>query len=240
LKKQVSLLIELQKLDDEIRRETVKKTELPERIRKMKEEILFRETLLEEKKGIAESLQRSLKENENELKKLGDTLRKVKDRLFEVKTNKEYQAMLKEMDAITEASDAAEDNILRYYDQVDASLKALDQAKTEYETNQRMHEGEIGKIEGEIAMIDGILKEIQEKYTEVRGKIRPDLIRRFDLIGQKRNGKAVVSVWREICGGCHMNIPPQLYNNLRKYEDIILCPHCNRIIYWEDRSDEGV
>ena len=240
MKEQVSLLIELQKLDDEIRRETVKKTELPERIEKLKEEIRFHEVMVEEKKSLAESLQRSLKENENELKRLGDTLGKVKGRLFEVKTNKEYQAMLKEMDAITEASDAVEDKILQYYDQVDGSLKALDEVKREYEAYQRKHEGEIGNIEKEIAMIDRILEDIQEKYREARERIRADLIRRYDLIRQKRNGKAVVAVWKEVCGGCHMNIPPQLYNNLQKYEDIILCPHCNRIIYWENRNDEGV
>jgi len=240
LKEQVSLLIELQKIDDRMRREAVKKTELPERIRILKEEIRQREARVAEKQDMAESLQRSLKENENELKRLGETHRKVKGRLFEVKTNKEYQAMLKEMDTITEASDAVEDRILQYYDQVEEALGALDEAKREYEAHRRVHEGEIGKIEDEIAMIDRVLEETREQYAQVRGKIRPELIRRYDLICQKRNGKAVVAAWKEICAGCHMNIPPQLYNNLRKHEDIISCPHCNRIIYWENRDEEGV
>ena len=27
------------------------------------------------------------------------------------------------------------------------------------------------------------------------------------------------AVWKEICDGCHMNIPPQLYNELQKSTD---------------------
>lgn len=55
MKEQVSFLIELQKIDDRMRREAVKKTELPERIRILKEEIRQREARVAEKQDMAES-----------------------------------------------------------------------------------------------------------------------------------------------------------------------------------------
>jgi predicted nucleic acid-binding Zn-ribbon protein len=46
----------------------------------------------------------------------------------------------------------------------------------------------------------------------------------------------VVAVWKEVCDGCHMSIPPQLYNELQKSNELITCPSCSRIIYWENRN----
>jgi predicted nucleic acid-binding Zn-ribbon protein len=50
---------------------------------------------------------------------------------------------------------------------------------------------------------------------------------------------AVVSVWKEVCNGCHMNLPPQLYIELQKSFELHSCPNCNRIIYWynQERHD---
>jgi len=30
-----------------------------------------------------------------------------------------------------------------------------------------------------------------------------------------------------------MNIPPQMYNELQRYDSLKLCPFCNRILYWD-------
>jgi predicted nucleic acid-binding Zn-ribbon protein len=239
LKEQVALLIELQKLDDEILQEALKKKELPEKIERLREEIRSREAAVLEKRNLAEAARQSLKENERELKRLAESLSKGKSRLSEVKTNKEYQAMLKEMDTIAEASEAVEDRILRDYERVDECRRVLEEAEAAWRGFQEMHEGEILEIEREIGKIDLRLEEIQKKHQGAREKIRPELIRRYDMIRQRRNGKAVVSVWKEVCGGCHVNIPPQLYNNLIRHEEFILCPHCNRILYWENRDGQG-
>ncbi|HPC04989.1 MAG TPA: C4-type zinc ribbon domain-containing protein [Syntrophales bacterium] len=239
MKEQVALLIELQKLDDEILQEALKKKELPERIEKLREEIRSREAVVLEKKDLSEAARQSLKESERELKRLAESLSKGKSRLSEVKTNKEYQAMLKEMDAIAEASETVEDRILRDYERVDETRRVLEEAEAECRNYRERHEGEIFEIEKEIGKIDLRLEEIQKKHSGAREKVRPELIRRYDMIRQRRNGKAVVSVWKEVCGGCHVNIPPQLYNNLQRHEEFILCPHCNRILYWEDRNGQG-
>jgi uncharacterized protein len=40
------------------------------------------------------------------------------------------------------------------------------------------------------------------------------------------------------CGGCHMTIPPQLYNILIRGNSIESCPNCHRIIYWDELLKE--
>ena len=37
----------------------------------------------------------------------------------------------------------------------------------------------------------------------------------------------------EACSGCYMSIPPQVFVNVKKNENIITCPNCGRILYYK-------
>jgi uncharacterized protein len=41
---------------------------------------------------------------------------------------------------------------------------------------------------------------------------------------------AVVEAKEGNCMGCNMHLPPQLYNTLFRADDVITCPHCQRIL----------
>ena len=53
-----------------------------------------------------------------------------------------------------------------------------------------------------------------------------------------RRGLAVVPVVKGVCQGCHMSIPPQLFNLLQRGTTMETCPTCNRIIYWSELMKE--
>jgi len=53
-------------------------------------------------------------------------------------------------------------------------------------------------------------------------------------------GLAVVEVKDSVCMGCNMNIPPQLYVEVRKGEEIFTCPQCRRFLFFRyDQADNG-
>ena len=54
------------------------------------------------------------------------------------------------------------------------------------------------------------------KSDELKKNIPADILRKYEQIKNAARGVAVVSVWKEVCDGCHMSIPPQLYNELQK------------------------
>jgi hypothetical protein len=47
----------------------------------------------------------------------------------------------------------------------------------------------------------------------------------------------VVAVKDAVCQACHMDIPPQWFNQLRKFEELMICPSCHRIIFWGDAAE---
>ncbi|MBN2514785.1 MAG: hypothetical protein JXC33_02000 [Deltaproteobacteria bacterium] len=239
MKRQVELLVELQQIDSEKKRIETRKHDLPVELERLNTKLRdFEETVETERKKIEDLYERhQLKESD--LKKGNETLKKTKSRLFEVKTNKEYQALLKEIEVINRRNDELESEIINILEAIDTVKEQLEQEEKEYAVFRSECQSDIKKIEEEINSIDSVLITIQKKYGDVKEFIHADHLRRYDIIKQKRNNRAVVPVWKGICGGCHMNIPPQMYNELQKYEELMLCPHCNRIIYWDNRDNGG-
>lgn len=236
MKQQVELLVELQQIDSERKRIETKKQDLPVELERLKTTLRDFEVKVEEERKKIEDLYEQHRLKENELKKGNETLKKTKSRLFEVKTNKEYQALLKEIEVLNGRNDELESEIIKLLEAIDIVKEQLEQEEKEYTAFRSERESDIRKIEEEINSIDSVLITIHKKYSDVKGHIHADHLRRYDIIKQKRNNRAVVPVWKGICGGCHMNIPPQMYNELQKFEELMLCPHCNRIIYWDNRD----
>ena len=41
-----------------------------------------------------------------------------------------------------------------------------------------------------------------------------------------------------MCDGCHMILPAQFANEVHKGEEIVFCPYCSRILFYQEQ-DEG-
>jgi hypothetical protein len=57
-------------------------------------------------------------------------------------------------------------------------------------------------------------------------------MQKFNTVKGLTRGTGIAPVLDSICLGCNMNIPPQMYNELQRFDSIKFCPHCQRIIYW--------
>jgi len=237
LKEQLSYLIELQKMDSIVGRIVLQKRELPEKIAKMDEELAAFTNERDEGKKKLEELNRLQNEKDDKLKKGIDTLKKTKDRLLEVKTNKEYQAILIEIETLEKKNSSVEDEIISGLEEIDhmrAEVKARDK---NFEIHRRKYEEDRKKIDKEIGELESDLAEAEKRTDTLRKQITERLLKRYETIKGRRNGVAVVSVWKEVCAGCHMNIPPQLYIELQKSEELLSCPNCNRIIFWVNQGE---
>jgi predicted nucleic acid-binding Zn-ribbon protein len=237
LKEQLSYLIELQKLDLIIGRIIFKKSELPEKNVQMDEGFAVFAKSVEESKKKFEELNKLQGEEEDKLRKGIDTLKKTKDRLLEVKTNKEYQAILKEIETIENKNSEIEDEIISGLEEIDRMRAEVRAKEKDFETHRAQYEKEKKKIEKEISQLDHDLADAEKRTDALRKQIRDELLKRYETIKGRRNGVAVASVWKEVCGGCHMNIPPQMYIELQRSSELLTCPNCNRIVYWYNKGE---
>ncbi|MDQ5985377.1 MAG: hypothetical protein CSYNP_01086 [Syntrophus sp. SKADARSKE-3] len=236
MKEELRLLIELQKIDTDIGKINLKKKDLPAQLA-LKEEAfaVFKGSLTEAQIRLDEAIKRH-KETEEKLRKAVDSLRKAKDKLHEVKTNKEYHAALKEIEGMEKKNGEIEEGILVFLDEIDSARAALKMKEKEVAEEQARHDAVCKALQVQIDAIASDLDDRMERGEALRKDISQDLLRKYDKIRDIRNGVAVVSAWKEVCNGCHMNLPPQLYNELITATDLMICPHCNRIIFWVDQN----
>jgi predicted nucleic acid-binding Zn-ribbon protein len=129
-----------------------------------------------------------------------------------------------------------EDSIISLLEKIDESTVVLKAREGELETHRRQHEKEKKRLEEQMRSLDADLLACEQKIHDQKMLISSDLLKKYETIKDRNNGLAVVSVWKEVCDGCHMNIRPQLYNELQKSAALLFCPNCNRIIYWYDQG----
>ncbi|MGA3280452.1 MAG: C4-type zinc ribbon domain-containing protein [Smithella sp.] len=234
MKEKLLLLIKLQDCDSQLVKLSAKKKILPENIEKLdKEFILFKEGI-EKNKIKYDELKSRHTENENKIKKVNEGIVKTKERMLEVKNNKEYQAMLKEIEIAESSRGEIETQIISLLDELDKlsvlvkkDEEILKQSRGKYEQEKKAMEDDLNAVDTDVA-------NWEQKRIDLQKDVPDELLVRYERIKKRNKGVGVTSVWKSVCNGCHMNIPPQLYNELQRSDDLLSCPNCNRIMYFQD------
>jgi predicted nucleic acid-binding Zn-ribbon protein len=233
LKDLLEKLVELQKLEIEAEKIRSLHKNLPIRIRELDEEFKVFQDAIERRRTEFEDKQKLKKEKDRQLQAVQEAMKKTRDRLSEVKTNKEYQSMLKEIETSEKKNGKIEEEIIILLDGLEVASREMKQQEGEFETSRLAYENKKKELQDNVDSLQGRMKELLGGVETMRKDISPDLLRRYDRIKAFANGVAVVPVRKEICSGCHMAIPPQMYNELQTGSEIHTCPNCNRIIFRE-------
>ncbi len=158
----------------------------------------------------------------------------IKDRqnkLMKVQTNREYQSILKEIDDAKSANRQRDDELVRLLEQAEFLEKKKADQIALCEEEEAEYKEDSAQLEKKSAELDAQMAKFQKSRTTKVKKVKASLLRKYDQIRAKRDGLAMVGVNRGVCHGCYMNVPPQLYNELLKEEELHACPACNRLLY---------
>jgi predicted nucleic acid-binding Zn-ribbon protein len=232
LREQLELLWELQKIDLELR--TIKKDRerYPREIKKLDEKNNIEREKIQKEKEKIELLEKERRQKEGHLNMEQEKIKRAEGRMFDVKTNKEYQALLNEIETIKEATSREEEEILRVLEEIDELKKDLSQREKEAEVTLEKIEAQKKMIQDRMTQDDEILKKQTDRREVLVKQLESKLYQLYSTLKEKRHGVGVVSVRRETCQGCFVNIPPQMFIEVQKNSDIIRCPNCNRILYY--------
>jgi len=237
LREQLALLIELQKMESKAGSIAARKKDLPVQLADLEAKFKEHHAGVETVREHLEELRKRRRDKDNQLRTGQETLKRTRDRLLDVKTNKEYQSVLKEIETFESKNSHMEDEIISLLDELDLLEKAVKTREEELEAQSRRYEEEKTKMTDELSSLVGELDVCTRKSGELKKRISADILRKYEQIKNAKRGVAVVSCWKEVCNGCHMSIPPQLYNELQKSMALVICPNCSRIIYWENKKN---
>jgi len=236
LKEQLVRLIELQKVESAAGKIHAKRKNLPVQMKMLEQEFNLFCEVVETQREQMESARKRRQEKDAQLQAGQESLKRTRERLFEVRNNKEYQSMLKEIEVFESKNSKIEDEVISLLDELERLETALKAKEEELAIKRRRYEEERKTIEEEMNSLVGELDGCIRKSEELKNDIPAEVLRKYEQIKSVGRGLAVVAAWKEVCGGCHMSLPPQLYNELQKTTALITCPNCSRIIYWENRN----
>jgi hypothetical protein len=149
-----------------------------------------------------------------------------------VKTNVEYQAMQKEIEFAQKEVKALEDTILERMLEADDLTGASKRAEADLATEQKTVEADRRALAAELSGLRTALERIARERAELIKALDPAALMIFESVSRRRNGVAVAEARDGICTICHVRLRPQVFNTVRRNEQIVQCDSCNRILYF--------
>ncbi|MFP3870648.1 MAG: zinc ribbon domain-containing protein [Syntrophobacteria bacterium] len=232
MQKTLQLLIELQEIEKRIQALTEEKARAPEQIAVLKEEVRSAETRLEQQQEMLESARKLRQQLEQEVAEQEERTLRSKKRLLEAKSNKEYQALLKEIEDIGGSVREREDRIIEEMERAEQLQRLLQEQKIVVEKARRRVEQEGAQLKKQAETADALIESLRKQGEKLKPQIPRESLDKYRFLKNHRAGTALAPVNKGTCQVCHMNLPPQLFIDLQKNEQMLQCPNCQRIIYW--------
>ncbi|MBI4683253.1 MAG: hypothetical protein HY757_09170 [Nitrospirae bacterium] len=234
MNEQLKFLIELQDLDSSIMSMVENIDVIPRKLDQFKSPLQEANEKFQKAKIKLDALNKKKKVKDMQLDEIQDKIAKLKSKSSGIKTNKEYEAHLKEIQGFEKNISMIEDDILIIMEEIET-----------YEKDLKEEQVKVRKAEDAFNQQEKVLGEEQKKLQaelETEKAKRKDFVLRIDkgIYTQyinllKRFGdKAVVETRNEICLGCNTNIPPQLFNDIKKNDNLYSCFFCKRFLYFKE------
>ena len=225
-------LVELQRLDSEIAEVEAAAAAIPGVIRRIEEQLMKAKAALDAVTAETDRMMKLRRQQERELEEVTDQLKKRQSRLFEIKTNQEYSAVLKEIEGLKHKVSVLEEAILVLLDQIEVELKARAEEEQRVRSSEAEALRDTQRKEAELRQLRGRLSELQGARKSRSKNVESSLLQQYLRLLKSRAGLAVAPVRDGSCEGCHVALTPQLYNEVRRNEEILTCERCGRILYW--------
>ncbi|MDI6853619.1 MAG: C4-type zinc ribbon domain-containing protein [Deltaproteobacteria bacterium] len=237
---ELSQLIDLHELDKEISEVDQLLNHLPKELEALAQQLETLKSNLAARLQELEDLQKQRREAEAEVEDLEEGIKESRKRLLTIKKDLEYKAMLKEIGFKEDQRDQRETKVLELMEAIEAITGSIGELEQEIETEQHAFSRRETEVAAQVAKLREERAKLETKRVGLRKGLPAALLKRYEFINQRRNGGAVAEVRHGVCTGCHMNILPQQFIDLQKGEEILQCPHCQRILYWlgEEGAEE--
>jgi predicted nucleic acid-binding Zn-ribbon protein len=156
-----------------------------------------------------------------------------------VSTQREYEALDKEIRDAAEKEQQyrkelqREERMLADLDeQIKQNTELIEQQEKELEERRQSIEMEISGKKAQIAKLE------EDEKSLIPG-LDPEVLFKFERIIRNKMGRGIVAIKGGVCMGCHMVLPVQFANLVHQGEEIVFCPYCSRILFYEETDEEG-
>jgi len=230
-KEQIETLVTLQRTELESIFLKSQLSAIPQKLEKIDEELQAAQEMIAEEENRLNDLKKKYRSYESDAEMTLSRIKKSEEKLKSVKTNKEYQSSLKEIEDLEIIHSKTEDEMIECLEDMDGIQAEIDTKKKQYAAlNDRLNQ-ERESLKQESEQAQKKLAQLHTDWSNLTKTTDPDLLKKYNTVKEVVGSVAITAVKDAVCQGCNVNIPPQLYNELQRFDSLMFCPHCQRIIY---------
>ena len=236
---QIEMLATLQTVDQSLRAKTLEISEAEGRVAALEEAVRAQttatDTVRDEVKGLG-TRQRDL---EGRLTAAEAKMKDRRMRITRIRNDKELGLAKREVDLLKEETANLETELVAVMEENEASAAKLQGLESELARLTGERDAEADALREKQNRLAAEIERERATRTELVEGVDGDLRRKYEMIFSRRGGVAVVEVRGGTCQGCRMRVPPQLFNEIQRNQTVILCPSCQRMLYWRAEVEEA-
>lgn len=207
-----------------------------------KQDIQKKNIQIEHGKAIAEkkheekiTVQKEIDRKELDLKTNEGEITKYNVQLNSIKTNKEYTALVSEIGSKKADMSILEDEILNTMSKLEMANQEYEKAREDLRTEEESLKDLIKSVDAEIKETDHEIEKINNEQKKYIDLLDEHSLKHYNRLSNIKDGKAIVPVIGNVCGGCFMNVTTQTINALMGGNDLVFCQSCSRILYLDEK-----
>ena len=232
MSEELDRLWRLHELDERVAEVRAALRKLPDQKRALETRAAAERARLESHRRAAAEVQSARRKLEQEIETVTATQRQFESQQPSVKTNEAYTALLHEIaQCKAKRSDLETGVLLRFEEEekLAAERPALERALKEAEAELATRRVEIERAEAaereKLAALDA------ERAGEMLA-LPPATRQRYERVHGSKEGRAVVPIVKNACGGCFRAQPPQAMQEAKKRERFLTCDGCGRLLVY--------
>ena len=230
-------LIKLQEIDQRLLEIKNFMGDLPTMVETQEKDVVTLRSDNEEKQSRITQIEKEMRHYEREIEGMNTKMVKYKEQLYLVKSNKEYDSLNHEIDHIKTNISDFETQLLNLIEEKE-ELEEIIKLKTD-KIESIIVSLSSNKIELQSAMAatQNEQEELEKNRSTLFKDIEPINLNAYERIRQSREGTGMVSIIGQACGGCYSQLPPQTVIEIKKSAEIITCPSCSIMLFWDGAEE---
>lgn len=156
----------------------------------------------------------------------------------DITTHREYEALDKEIKDASERESQLRKELQteeRHFEDLSARMSRKEQ---ELDMNQRELDEMRASCARNVESYQAELDALKSREDEIVPDLDPEMIFKFERIIRSKQNRGIVAVRGKVCDGCHMILPAQFANEVQRGEEIMFCPYCSRILFYQEQEED--
>jgi len=238
-KKQIEQLVALQLVDHEIFNIKNEIRKLPEEVAEMEKKF----SVIDEQRGkIVDKMEYLTSQEKRVNADIEEDTRRIEDsknKMMQVENTREYHAMIREVDNMERANRTREEEKMILMEEIQRQQDMFSDIDSQYKEIKQEYDAKSESLQSKLNEHNKELDKLMDRRRASTQEVPPPILARYEFIRERLENPVIVPVASSICQGCNISIPPQTFIELQKIQQILSCPNCQRLIYWEEHFDAG-